>query len=51
MKKQDLLSKLGRWGPWKRVEEGSGKAGCEASKIVELSQFQLKKKIDHICRG
>ena len=38
------MSKLGTWGPWERVEEGSGEAGSEASKIVELSKFQLKKK-------
>ena len=40
IKRQDLLSKLGAWGPWGRVE---GEAGREAEKNVELNKNQFKK--------
>ena len=33
-KKQNLLSKLGAWGPWERVEGGGG----EAEKNVEFNE-------------
>ena len=33
---------MGAWGPWESVEEGSGEAGSEAKKIVELSKYQKK---------
>ena len=36
-KRQDLLSKLGTWGPWGRVE-----AGRIAKKNVKLNKYPLK---------
>ena len=39
-KRQDLLSKLGAWGPWERTEVGRGEAGREAEKNVELNKNQ-----------
>ena len=42
-KRQDLLSKFGAWGPWERVEAGSGEAGRGAEKNVEVNKNQLKK--------
>ena len=39
-KRQDLLSKLGAWGPWERVEEGRGEAGRGAEKNVEFNKNQ-----------
>ena len=39
-KRQDLLSKLGAWGPWGRVEVGRGKAERGADKNVELNKNQ-----------
>ena len=38
-KRQDLLSKLGAWGPWERVE-GKGKTGRGAEKDVEYNKNQ-----------
>ena len=35
-KRQDLLSKLGAWGPWGRIEERRGEAGRGTEKNVEL---------------
>ena len=37
-KRQDLLGKLGAWGPWERVEERG------AEKNVELNKNPLKKR-------
>ena len=39
-KRQDLLSKLGAWGPWGRVEWGRGEAGRRPEKNVELNKYQ-----------
>ena len=36
-KRQDLLSQLGAWGPWERVE---GEAGRGAEKNTELNKNQ-----------
>ena len=36
---------MGAWGPWESVEEGSGEAGSEAKKIVELSKYPKKRSI------
>ena len=40
--RQDLLSKLGAWGLWGRVE-GRGEAGRGKEKNVELNKINLKK--------
>ena len=34
-KRQDLLSKLGAWGPWGRAGGGRGETGKGAEKNVE----------------
>ena len=34
---------MGAWGPWERVEAGSGEAGRGAEKNVEVNKNQLKK--------
>ena len=41
-KKQDLLSKLGAWGPWGSIERRKGEVGRGAEKNVELNKYQLK---------
>ena len=38
-KRQDLLRKLGAWGPWERVE-GEGKGRERSRKNVELNENQ-----------
>ena len=43
-KRQDLLSKLGAWGSWERVEGGKGEAGRESEKNVELNLKKRKRK-------
>ena len=36
-KRQDLLSKLGAWGPWERVEgEGRAEKNVELNKISKI---------------
>ena len=40
-KRQDLLSELGAWGPWERVEVGRGKAG-RGAEIMYSSIKSLK---------
>ena len=41
-KRQDLLSKLGAWGPWQRIErEGRGRKGAE--KMSSSIKINLKK--------
>ena len=42
-KRQDLLSKLGAWGPWGRFEGERREAGRGAEKNVELNKNQYKK--------
>ena len=42
-KRQDLLSKLGAWGPWGRIERWRGEKGRGAEKNVELNKNQFKK--------
>ena len=39
-KRQDLLSELAAWGPWRRIEEGRGEVGRGAEKNVELNKNQ-----------
>ena len=39
-KRQDLLSKLGAWAPWGRVEGGREVAAKGAEKNVELNKYQ-----------
>ena len=39
-KRQDLLSKLGTWGPWGRTEVRRGEAERGAEKNVELTKNQ-----------
>ena len=36
--RQDLLSKLGAWGPWERVEGRRGEVRRGAEKNVELNK-------------
>ena len=43
-KRQNLLSKLGAWGPWDRSEGGRGEAGRGTEKNVELNKYQFKKR-------
>ena len=42
--RQDLLSKLGAWGPWGKVEGRREKAERGAEKNVELNKNQKKNK-------
>ena len=39
-KRQDLLGKLGTWGPWKRTEEERVEPMRGAEKNVELNKNQ-----------
>ena len=43
-KRQDLLSKLGAWGPWERVEgEGRGREGSREKCRVQSKSIKKRK--------
>ena len=39
-KRDDLLNKLGAWGPWGRLEEGRGEAKKGADEFLQLNKYQ-----------